>query len=184
MLRPGFDSDKEDLLFKPLPVSVHRCCQQHPFCWTKKEEEQKLPVTKHNADCCALLFLTLQLHSNPQITLMGRHESGRQHIKWLKLMEIPHVQRRISREQLLFSTRDGTQEGQRVLFYHVWKFSRDLKSRGTHSVIIKRLTGVFFIDQKKKKRNPPSSRLNLHVIMCNFNHAQNILIAYPSSHKQ
>lgn len=101
-LWPEFDSDEEDLLFRPLPVSLNRCCQQHLFCWSKTKEKQKLPVTKHNGDCCALLFLTLQLNSNPQITLMGGHGSGRQHIKWLKLMEIPHVQKHISRQQLLY----------------------------------------------------------------------------------
>lgn len=102
-LWPEFDSDEEALLFGPLPVALNRCCQQRPYCCSEKQEKQrKLPVTKQNVDCCALLFLTLQLHSKPQMTLMGGHGSGRQHIKWLlKLMENPHVQKHISTDLFL-----------------------------------------------------------------------------------
>lgn len=102
-LWPEFDSEEERLLLRPLPVTFNRCCQQHPlYSTTKVEMRKKLPVTKPNVDCCALLFLTLQLDSNPQITLIGGHGSGWQHIKWLRLMEIPHVQKHISREQPVF----------------------------------------------------------------------------------
>lgn len=86
----------------PSLLSLTRCIQQHPFCCSEEENQQKAPVTKHHADCRALLFLTLQLNSNPQITLMGGHGSAQQHIKQVKLMEIPHVQKHIKKTATSF----------------------------------------------------------------------------------
>lgn len=132
-----------------------------------------MPVTKR--DCRALLFLTLHLLWNPQMALMGGHRAGWQHIKWLKLMEIPHVQEHISKG--LFSPlfyKIGHQ--QKVLFYHMWKLNKDQRNLFCLHQRIKR--HFWYI---KGGKSPPDC---LHVIMCSFNHAKNILITSSSSHKK
>lgn len=90
--------------------------KQHPFYRTVQEKQRNPPVNEH--DCRALLFLTLHLLWKPQMALMGGHRAGWQHIKWLQLMEIPHVQEHISKGlfPLLFY-KIGHQ--QKVLFYHM-----------------------------------------------------------------
>ena len=57
-------------------------------------------------------------------------------------MEIPHVQKHISRDQLFFFfffffKLDGTQEEWGFFFFSVWKFSEDLGRRGTPFFTIK-----------------------------------------------
>lgn len=40
----------------------------------KKEKKKATPMINHDVNCRALLFLTLQLHWKPQMTLMAGHE--------------------------------------------------------------------------------------------------------------
>lgn len=147
----------------------------------KKKKKKKTPVIKHNVYCCALLFLTLQLHSNPQITLMAGHEIWSAAHKMTQTYGGSTCWAMYQQPGFFFISWDGAQEEQKVLFYHVRKFNKDLRRGGTRSVTIKGRKEIFFIDKIKKKQ---SSRLTLHLIMCNFNRAQNILMALPSSHKQ